>query len=166
MCSHSESCSPVINTVCRRRCCWASPGPRQQPTLSEWHKLKERFKLTTHCGWVSGAEPAPLASADQTAGDNDLCCFQDRDIWGSSPPRGLSSFPTVSPLCSSCVLFTNDCDRAAASRMAGLTCSVLLFAPARKAVPPPQKDKVQWLQVREVLLFSLLHRKGTAVSSS
>lgn len=94
MCSHSECRSPVINTVCRRR--RAPPGPRQRPTLSERHKLKECFKLTTHCGRASGAEPAPLAGADQTAGDNDFCRFQDRDILESSPVRGLPSPPIVS----------------------------------------------------------------------
>lgn len=59
--------------------------------------------------------PAPLAGADQTAGDNDFCRFQDRDILESSPVRGLSSPPIVSPLCSSRALFSNDCGRASAS---------------------------------------------------
>lgn len=138
MCSHSECRSPVINTVCRRR--RAPPGPRQRSTLSEWHKLKERFKLTTHCGCVSRVKPAPLAGADQTVGITTSACFQDRDVLGSWPARGLSSLPAVrlfllhslAPL-----------KRLWSRRLADLTGSVLLFAHGRKTAPPSREDKVQ-----------------------
>lgn len=92
MCSHSECCSPVINTVCRRHC-RAPPGPRQRSTLSERHKLKERFKLTTHCGRASGVKPAPLAGADQTAGDNDFCLLSRQGRFGVV----ASSRPFIAP---------------------------------------------------------------------